>query len=223
MAFYAPEVLDFCARSRAGASLPLFGAVNGHCSDDEGVATHLVTGGGAGSHKRKRELSDLRARPIYWPLWQYEGEEEIRRLYVTVSNSVPQSISVPVSWTQAEIERAFACHIAACVDWLDFTWVNDDVSIDYAHDHPSIASDAGQELVACFQRMPWHAQGRRAASQGHEVIIGHRASRLRGLSSYTSRHEGEVRALVAAVNALLPTAAVQCGSASSPYLYANPS
>eukprot|EP00971_Amphidinium_carterae_P136990 2714720-Amphidinium_carterae.1 len=174
--------------------------------DSDAPVLQLASGGGAGSHKRKRELSELRSRPIHWPLWQYEGEEEVRRLHVTISNSAPHSIAVPVSWAQEEVERAFACHIAVCVDWLDFTWVHDDVSVDYTHDHPSIASDAGQELVTCFQRMPWSASGRRAASQGHEVIIGHRASRLRGLSSYTSRHENEVRTLVTAVNALLPTA-----------------
>eukprot|EP00971_Amphidinium_carterae_P197783 3925412-Amphidinium_carterae.1 len=199
-----------CILNELSPTVPFFPPSQLVCRDPVPEANesigHFADGGGAGTHKRKRELSELRTRPIYWPLWQLDTEEETRQLYVSASNNDPQCISIPVSWSQSEMERALACHLAVCTDWLDFTWVNNDVSIEYAWNCPSIASDDGQVLAACFQRMPWHSQSRRTSTQGQEVILGHRASRRRGLTTYTMHHEEEVRALVAAVNTLLPTA-----------------
>eukprot|EP00971_Amphidinium_carterae_P341125 6479771-Amphidinium_carterae.2 len=182
-----------------------------------------VEGGGAGREKRKRVASpELQARgdidlsapadapmavELFWPPWRLAGDEETTiPLHVTVGLAPPEEICIPALWTKDESERAFASHLALRVEWLDFTWVESDVSIELSLDFPVPHLDAWHQLHAAVSAMPPSARRRRNLTMGSETILGHRASRRRGLTSYTTQHEAEVASLVSAVNALIPGA-----------------
>eukprot|EP00971_Amphidinium_carterae_P145738 2888248-Amphidinium_carterae.1 len=184
----------------------------------------VVTGGAIGGTKRKCDRSvspppsgseqdagpTLYAWPtdhqLYWPPWQHIDDDETLAFHLSVEHSPPVEIIIPAIWTRDEAERAFASHLAVCMEWIDFTWVDADVSIEASSEFPQVDSSEWCELCEKIQVMHVGPQRRRTLTAGSETIIGHRASRLRGLTSYTLKHEASVRDLVAFINAFIPRA-----------------
>eukprot|EP00971_Amphidinium_carterae_P169646 3361274-Amphidinium_carterae.1 len=204
-------------------SFQLRATADGSTSGDENDEDFLlVSGGGAGSQRRKREreaaelhtaagkaagASASRARAslaVHWPEWRYAGVDDTRCLHVSTTAGPPYEILVPEQWTTVEVERVIAYHIAASPDWLEFTWVGTDVSVEYSHSFPRTSSPVGQELSRQFEQMPTSSRRRRNATAGKEVILGHRGSRGRGLTKYTQVNQEAVRALIAAINDMVP-------------------
>eukprot|EP00971_Amphidinium_carterae_P271755 5392515-Amphidinium_carterae.1 len=102
-------------------------------------ARDFVQGGGVGSQKRKRVKSPSRSPPpqsaglehhaddrlplaVFWPVWSLHIDDDISVVHVSVEHAAPIDVEIPASWTVAETEAAFAHHVAAKMEWIDFTW-----------------------------------------------------------------------------------------------------
>eukprot|EP00971_Amphidinium_carterae_P218547 4337953-Amphidinium_carterae.2 len=187
------------------------------------VAPDLVAGGAKHpSTKRQRSAShdgssggDIAASEethvygpldIFWPVWKPAVDNPTTLVHVSVGDNVPLTISVPRDWALDEIEDALAKHVCCRRDWIDFVWAGSDVAIDYAPSFPLLTEASGIELAQVFQEMPTKTAHRRSRTHGSEVIIGHRASRKRGVSVYTTRNPEAARACVAKATELVPDA-----------------
>eukprot|EP00971_Amphidinium_carterae_P102404 2027360-Amphidinium_carterae.3 len=179
--------------------------------------------GGAGNGKRRRspswhaaaeqdcaqECADIPpsfAGDVVWPTWLYATQpgEELRTVHVSVGECEPTDIQVPCSWSQDQMESSFARHVAARPEWLEFVWINQDVSIEYSGAFPDPNSHESAALSQCFHSLPRRAAYRRESKRTNEIVIGHRASRKPGITAYTKAHPDEVRALVQCVCQCLP-------------------
>eukprot|EP00971_Amphidinium_carterae_P021174 418042-Amphidinium_carterae.1 len=194
--------------------------------DDIVAATEgaeLVSGGGGRTHGKRKVKESLPSPPlspiesegaahswappaVFWPVWALPTDEAISVIHVTVGHAAPVDVEVPAVWTRNEIERAFASHVAAKLEWVDFTWVEFDVCVEYSAQFPLVDSPDGEALRAQYFDMPSIHGHRRAVTNSHETIIGHRATHGRGLTSYTHAHWDAVRALVSAIIAFVPSA-----------------
>eukprot|EP00971_Amphidinium_carterae_P191936 3808453-Amphidinium_carterae.1 len=201
--------------------------ISPHAVLDEGdTCLKCVAGGGAGKGKRKRIVTPERRMTgdsecehdahsdqgqqqieLFWPPWRHEEDgEDFRALHVTAGLAPPVEIRIPAVWTRDEAERAFASHLALRLEWLDFTWIDADVGIEFSVDFPGTHLATWHQLQAEISALPSSSRRRRNLTMGSETILGHRASRRRGLTSYTTRHEAEVASLVSAVNLTFPGA-----------------
>eukprot|EP00971_Amphidinium_carterae_P032705 644075-Amphidinium_carterae.2 len=139
-------------------------------------------------------------------MWAIHTEDEVSIVHVSVGHAAPIDVEVPITWSTDEIEDAFVRHVAAKTEWIDFTWVGLDVSLEYSTHYPSLASPEGQALQDQYFAMPAARGRKRPLTNGHEVIIGHNSTRSVRLSSYTLAHQTAVRLLVSAINLLIPSA-----------------
>eukprot|EP00971_Amphidinium_carterae_P165797 3286271-Amphidinium_carterae.2 len=149
------------------------------------------------------------ASDVYLPPWSLTtGEEEMEQatLHVSVGKQAPITICVPTDWSSDLIEDALLQHVGAQRSWVDFTWVGSDLHVEYSAGAPSLKGDTAERLLALFQSLPRAASHRRALSRTTEVIIGHRASRLPGISAFTQAQPEYSCEVVKAVSDVVPDA-----------------
>eukprot|EP00971_Amphidinium_carterae_P334054 6469118-Amphidinium_carterae.2 len=152
------------------------------------ATSSFVSGGGK---KRARSLSSdatlvtidaARAADhphdvVYWPTWRVEAlaaHGTGTLVHVSVSDARPVDVSFPADLGLEQVEALLARHVACRTDWLTFTWAGSDVFIEFSAAYPLLTSDAALRLNKLFHEMPSGSSQRRAATQGKEVIIGHR-------------------------------------------------
>eukprot|EP00971_Amphidinium_carterae_P351087 6491904-Amphidinium_carterae.1 len=228
----APSVTPLAPRQHGpprelSATLPFIDELTSG-SEHDGTEVHaddLVSGGGTGSQKRRKVKEPLPSPPpspggsiysgngddlvhpaVFWPVWSLPFDEATVQIHVTVGHAVPVDVDVPSTWSRSEIERAFAAHVAAKHEWIDFTWIDSDVCLEYSMQYPHLDSVEGQALRAQFFAMPAMQGHRRSLTSSYETILGHQATHGRGLTSYTHAHLDAVRILVSCVTTFLPSA-----------------
>eukprot|EP00971_Amphidinium_carterae_P337557 6474415-Amphidinium_carterae.1 len=174
--------------------------------------SHVAGGGKRSAVKRPRSPSAgdshcaVGSHEVYWPLWKIASDDDLITIHLSVSDGSPVPVSVPVCWTGSDIEHAMAQHICCKRDWLDFTWAGNDVFVEFARSFPSLFTQTSAELATLCRSLPASSSRRRKRTGGSEVIVGHRASRKKGVTAYTTRHPDVVRELTAKVSEMIPEA-----------------
>eukprot|EP00971_Amphidinium_carterae_P350833 6491765-Amphidinium_carterae.1 len=88
-----------------------------------------------------------------FPSWQLSGEDmdgARTLIHISCTGRTPSRISVPSEWTASDIQWMIARHVGVAEQWMEFTWVDDDLSMEAAPNSPLvIEQDALQRLQAC--------------------------------------------------------------------------
>eukprot|EP00971_Amphidinium_carterae_P336858 6473421-Amphidinium_carterae.2 len=149
---------------------------------------------------------------VYMPEWFSDelfdsiGSGDGVTIHVTTGPEAPVPVQVPEGWSRQQIEITLARHVCARLDWLDFTWIDMDVSIEYSSAYPRCDGDEADSLRTVVADLPKGSMHKRALTQTSEVIVGHRACWKRGLTSFTTTNQEYVKGLVASIIALVPDA-----------------
>eukprot|EP00971_Amphidinium_carterae_P299750 5955572-Amphidinium_carterae.1 len=126
--------------------------------DRELEACHLVHGGmmaplSGKSRSSSPQLDQCNSNLVLdFPCWKLSGEDvdgAHTLLHISCTGHAPNRISVPSVWTASDIQWMIARHLGAAEQWLEFTWVDDDLSIEAAPNSPLvIGQDAFPRLQA---------------------------------------------------------------------------
>eukprot|EP00971_Amphidinium_carterae_P066472 1316342-Amphidinium_carterae.2 len=144
---------------------------------------------------------------LIWPGWKIPLEEpptEQFMLLVSIGAQKLLEVHVPDSWTRDTCEDYFAKHLAVHPAWLCFSWVGNKLDIQISPLFPCIGSDSFRGLVAACDELPSGPSTRRLGIQGVETVVGHRATRLRGITNFTVNHHDECMRLVSGAASFLP-------------------
>eukprot|EP00971_Amphidinium_carterae_P008141 160997-Amphidinium_carterae.1 len=127
-------------------------------------------------------------------------------IHITTGSEAPVSVQVPEEWSREQIEIALSRHVCARLDWLDFTWIDMDVSMEYSAAFPRCVGDEADALRVAVADLPKGSAHKRSLTQTSEVIVGHRACWKRGLTTFTTTQQEYAKGLVANIVALVPDA-----------------
>eukprot|EP00971_Amphidinium_carterae_P234859 4660508-Amphidinium_carterae.1 len=200
------------------------------CCDSHGLSvciarTVLVIGGALLAHDAMDHASDPPSEPgfdcdceseealeeeestLFWPTWKIPLEEPpIEQFAILLSIGAQKllEIHVPDSWSREICEEYFAKHLAVHPTWLEFKWEGNRLDIIASPLFPRLGSDSFDCLVAACDELPTGPTARRLGIQGVETVIGHRATRLRGLTNFTVNHHDECMRLVSGAASFLP-------------------
>eukprot|EP00971_Amphidinium_carterae_P114070 2260378-Amphidinium_carterae.1 len=201
-------------------------------SDARPTIQQTVTGGTRGVKRRKRMASnavpprdtppgcgalcsaqgqDLRVPHgclLVWPSWLHPQENEVNsrdmfNICLTLEEQDPKYIAVPDEWSRPRIEHAIADHLSVAHSWLLFVWEGNTVSVKPEACFPQVLCKEYDDLYDSCSAMP-APRGRRPGMFSAELVIGHRGSRKRGLTKFTTEHPDVSKTLVCAANQFSP-------------------
>eukprot|EP00971_Amphidinium_carterae_P182932 3630207-Amphidinium_carterae.3 len=178
------------------------------------TATHALppretpSGCGARGSAQGQDLRVPHGCLLTWPAWLHPQENEMNsrdmfNICLTLEEQLPKYIAVPDEWSRPLIEHAIADHLSVAHSWLLFDWEGNCVSVTPAACFPRVSGKTYDDLYDSCVAMP-APRGRRPGMFSSELIIGHRGSRKRGLTKFTTEHPGVSRAMVRAANQFSP-------------------
>eukprot|EP00971_Amphidinium_carterae_P338928 6476487-Amphidinium_carterae.1 len=188
--------------------------------DDQDAGKELVHGGmmsGASSRDHRSRSPHHGAcnirRDIAFPSWALSGEDatmEQLALHLHLEGTSCGIISIPSTWTTADIQWMLARHLAIPEHWLDFTWVDNEVSIEV-----TAGFLLSREAESVLQQLLESAKAAvmdlsallKAGRPLQELLLGCGINDLDGITQATMNNRDAVQKLVRAMAELLPGAA----------------
>eukprot|EP00971_Amphidinium_carterae_P049626 978288-Amphidinium_carterae.1 len=137
---------------------------------------------------------------LTWPAWRNPKSPLIP------PHPAIYDADIPDSWTREDAEFALSRHLAVLPKWLIYEWEGRAVTITPSDSFPICSGAMFDSLVQAIDELPAEPYTKRLNVKGFEIIVGHRASRKRGLTSYTVSNVAHATHLVRAASQFAPDA-----------------